>query len=38
MTLQPEMFKVKNGIAPPLLEVFQIVNPKYNLRNKRELN
>ena len=30
-------FKVKNRIAPTLLEeVSQIVNPNYNLRNKRE--
>ena len=29
------MFKVKNGITPPLLEeIFQMANPNYNLRNK----
>ena len=33
------MSKVKNGTVPPLLEeVFQIANPNYNLRNKRNLN
>ena len=32
-----EMLKVKNGIAPSLMEeVFKIVNPICNLRNKRE--
>ena len=31
------MFKVKNGIAPPSLEVvFQITNTNCNLQNKRE--
>ena len=29
------MFKVKNGITPPLLEeIFQMANPNYNLSNK----
>ena len=31
------MFKVKNGMSPPLLEEsFQIAKPNYNLRNKGE--
>ena len=36
-TLAPQMFKVKNGMSPPLLEEsFQIAKPNYNLRNKGE--
>ena len=32
-----EMFKVKYGIVPPLLEEFFLIgNPTYNLRNKKE--
>ena len=35
--LVTEMFKVKNGVAPPIIsDVFKLSNPTYNLRNKRD--
>ena len=38
LVLATEMFKVKNGITPPLQEeIFHIANLNYNLRNKRKL-
>ena len=37
--LATEMFKIKNGIAPPLLEeVLKIANPNYNLKEYSDEN
>ena len=36
--LLTEMFKVKNGIAPKIIDgISKLFNPTYNLRNKRIL-